>query len=89
MRYKRIDLYQTSTRKNIRNTRNGEKNVMSGIKDVLKLIKDEEIDYVDIRFTDPKGKLQHVTVMEDQVDEEFLVEGFMYIKRNLQYRSFR
>ena len=28
-------------------------------KDVLKLIKDEEADYVDIRFTDPRGKLQH------------------------------
>ena len=32
-------------------------------KDVLKLIKDEEAVYVDIRFTDPRGKLQHVTVM--------------------------
>ena len=47
-------------------------------KDVLKLIKDEEAVYVDIRFTDPRGKLQHVTVMEDQVDEDFLEEGFMF-----------
>ena len=47
-------------------------------KDVLKLIKDEEAAYVDIRFTDPRGKLQHVTVMEDQVDEDFLEEGFMF-----------
>ena len=46
--------------------------------DVLKLIKDEEIDYVDIRFTDPKGKLQHVTVDSDLVDEDFLEEGFMF-----------
>ena len=46
--------------------------------DVLKLIKDEEIDYVDIRFTDPKGKLQHVTVVSDLVDEDFLEEGFMF-----------
>ncbi|HSG36549.1 MAG TPA: type I glutamate--ammonia ligase [Paracoccaceae bacterium] len=46
--------------------------------DVLKLIKDEEIDYVDIRFTDPKGKLQHVTVVCDLVDEDFLEEGFMF-----------
>ncbi len=37
-------------------------------KDVLKTIKDEEVEYVDIRFTDPRGKLQHVTVMSDQVD---------------------
>jgi glutamine synthetase len=34
--------------------------------------------YVDIRFTDPRGKLQHVTVMADQVDEDFLDEGFMF-----------
>ncbi|MEO1639438.1 MAG: type I glutamate--ammonia ligase [Pseudomonadota bacterium] len=47
-------------------------------KAVLKLIKDEEADYVDIRFTDPRGKLQHVTVMADQVDEDFLEEGFMF-----------
>ena len=28
-------------------------------KEVLKLIKDKEIEFVDLRFTDPKGKLQH------------------------------
>ncbi len=46
--------------------------------DVLKTIKDEEVEYVDIRFTDPRGKLQHVTVLSDQVDEDFLDEGFMF-----------
>ena len=45
---------------------------------LLKTIADEDIDYVDIRFTDPRGKLQHVTVMADQVDEDFLDEGFMF-----------
>jgi glutamine synthetase len=47
-------------------------------KDVLKTIKDEDVEYVDIRFTDPRGKLQHVTVLADQVDEDFLDEGFMF-----------
>ncbi|CUH80059.1 type I glutamate--ammonia ligase [Tropicibacter naphthalenivorans] len=47
-------------------------------KDLLKKIKDEEIAYVDIRFTDPRGKLQHVTVIESEVDEDFLEEGFMF-----------
>ena len=47
-------------------------------KDFLKTIKDEDIDYVDIRFTDPRGKLQHVTVCSDLVDEDFLEEGFMF-----------
>ncbi|MGZ9809581.1 type I glutamate--ammonia ligase [Pseudoroseicyclus sp. H15] len=45
---------------------------------ILKMIKDEEVEYVDIRFTDPRGKLQHVTVMSDQVDDDFLQEGFMF-----------
>ncbi|MEM1375314.1 MAG: glutamine synthetase beta-grasp domain-containing protein, partial [Pseudomonadota bacterium] len=45
---------------------------------VLKLIKDEGADYVDIRFTDPRGKLQHVTVMSTEVDADFLEEGFMF-----------
>ena len=45
---------------------------------VLNLIKDEEVEYVDIRFTDPRGKLQHVTVVSDLVDEDFLTEGFMF-----------
>ncbi|MEL6204430.1 MAG: type I glutamate--ammonia ligase, partial [Pseudomonadota bacterium] len=46
--------------------------------DVLKTIKDEEVAYVDLRFTDPRGKLQHVTVMSDQVDEDFFDDGFMF-----------
>ncbi|MGJ8626624.1 MAG: type I glutamate--ammonia ligase [Sulfitobacter sp.] len=44
----------------------------------LKKIKDEEIEYVDVRFTDTRGKLQHVTVVNDLVDEDFLEEGFMF-----------
>ncbi len=51
---------------------------MSDRKKVLNLIKENEIEYVDIRFTDPRGKLQHVTVLEDQVDEDFLNDGFMF-----------
>ena len=51
---------------------------MSNIEEVLKSIKENEIEYVDIRFTDPRGQLQHVTVMEDQVDEDFLNDGFMF-----------
>jgi len=45
---------------------------------LLKMMKDEEVEYVDIRFTDPRGKLQHVTVVADLVDEDFLDEGFMF-----------
>ncbi len=51
---------------------------MTEASDLVKKIADEDIAYVDIRFTDPRGKLQHVTVMENQVDEDFLAEGFMF-----------
>jgi glutamine synthetase len=48
------------------------------VESVLKTIKEEGVEYVDIRFTDPRGKLQHVTVVNDLVDEDFLEEGFMF-----------
>ena len=48
------------------------------IQNVLDTIKDEDVAYVDIRFTDTRGKLQHVTVDVDLVDEDFLEEGFMF-----------
>ncbi|MDV7270001.1 type I glutamate--ammonia ligase [Thioclava sp. A2] len=51
---------------------------MSDIKNALKLMKDEEVEYVDVRFTDPKGKLQHVTLIVDEVDEDFFEDGFMF-----------
>nr|P43518.1 RecName: Full=Glutamine synthetase; Short=GS; AltName: Full=Glutamate--ammonia ligase; AltName: Full=Glutamine synthetase I beta; Short=GSI beta [Cereibacter sphaeroides]CAA50651.1 glutamate--ammonia ligase [Cereibacter sphaeroides]prf//2205239B Glu synthetase [Cereibacter sphaeroides] len=51
---------------------------MSKVADALKLMKDEEVEYVDIRFTDPRGKLQHVTLVADLVDEDFFEEGFMF-----------
>ncbi len=44
----------------------------------LSKVKDEGIEYVDIRFTDTRGALQHVTIVADLVDEDFLEEGFMF-----------
>ena len=44
-------------------------------KNVLKVIKDKDIDYVDLRFTDPRGKLQHVTMDAKMVDEDMLNDG--------------
>ena len=45
---------------------------------ILKIIKEKEIEYVDLRFTDPKGKLQHVTMDKSIVDEEMLNEGIFF-----------
>ena len=30
--------------------------------DVLQVIKENEVKYVDLRFTDPRGKWQHLTI---------------------------
>ncbi|MEN8832651.1 type I glutamate--ammonia ligase [Pacificibacter sp.] len=48
------------------------------IENVLKTMKDEDVQYVDVRFTDPRGKLQHVTLRYTEVDADFLEEGFMF-----------
>ena len=45
---------------------------------VLKQMKDKDIEYVDLRFTDPRGKLQHVTMDSKVVDEEMLDEGIFF-----------
>ncbi|MBV1865003.1 MAG: type I glutamate--ammonia ligase [Rhodobacteraceae bacterium] len=46
--------------------------------DVMKQIADEDIQYVDVRFTDPRGRLQHVTIIVDEINEDFFEEGFMF-----------
>ena len=44
----------------------------------LKLIKDNEVKWVDLRFTDTKGKEQHVTMPVKEVDADFFEEGKMF-----------
>jgi len=51
---------------------------MSDAKKVLDLIKENDAQFVDLRFTDPRGKLQHVTQHIDTIDEDSLTEGFMF-----------
>ena len=41
---------------------------------VLKLMKDNDAKFVDLRFTDTRGKEQHVTMPASVVDED-LFEG--------------
>src|SRR5215470_12305910 len=48
---------------------------MKTAKDVLSSIKDKEIKYVDLRFTDPRGKWQHVTFDATVIDEDAFAEG--------------
>ncbi|MGH8473627.1 MAG: type I glutamate--ammonia ligase, partial [Gammaproteobacteria bacterium] len=51
---------------------------MATAKDVLARIKDEEIEWVDLRFTDPKGKWQHLTMCAGVIDEDALEDGLMF-----------
>ena len=44
----------------------------------MEMIKENDITFVDLRFTDPRGKMQHVTQHIDTIDEESLAEGFMF-----------
>ncbi|MDG2004620.1 MAG: type I glutamate--ammonia ligase [Novosphingobium sp.] len=51
---------------------------MASAKDVLKQIKDEEIEWVDLRFTDPKGKWQHLSMVAAVMGEDELEDGLMF-----------
>jgi len=46
--------------------------------EVLNLIKEKEVKFVDLRFTDTKGKEQHVTVPAHTVDEDLFEDGKMF-----------
>lgn len=46
--------------------------------EVLDLIKEKQVRFVDLRFTDTKGKEQHVTVPARQLDEDFFEDGKMF-----------
>ena len=45
---------------------------------LLKLMKDEDVQYVDLRFTDPRGKMQHVSFHKNMVEDDFFTEGQMF-----------
>ncbi|WP_213993519.1 glutamate--ammonia ligase [Sodalis sp. dw_96] len=45
---------------------------------VLTMLKEHEVKFVDLRFTDTKGKEQHVTIPAHEVDEDFFDDGKMF-----------
>ena len=47
-------------------------------KKVLDMIKENDVQYVDFRFTDPRGKWQHIAQHVSTVDEDMLTEGIMF-----------
>ena len=47
----------------------------SGAKDIIKRLADEEIEFVDLKFTDLFGRLQHFSVPSVEVDEALFEDG--------------
>ena len=48
------------------------------VENVLSLIQENEVKFVDLRFTDTKGKEQHISIPSHQVDADFFEEGKMF-----------
>ena len=44
----------------------------------LNMIKENDVKWVDLRFTDTKGKEQHVTIPVKEIDEGFFEDGKMF-----------
>jgi glutamine synthetase len=51
---------------------------MKTANDVLKTLKDKDVKFVDLRFTDTKGKMQHVTADVSSVDEGTFQDGYAF-----------
>ncbi|EIL2908269.1 glutamate--ammonia ligase [Vibrio alginolyticus] len=48
------------------------------VENVLSLIQENEVKFVDLRFTDTKGKEQHISIPAHQIDADFFEEGKMF-----------
>lgn len=48
------------------------------MKNVFKMIEENNVKYVDFRFTDPRGKWQHTAQSVGTVDEDMLTDGIMF-----------
>ena len=45
---------------------------------IFTMIKENDIKFVDLRFTDTKGKEHHITIPVSQIDEDFFEDGKMF-----------
>ena len=51
---------------------------MSNPKKVMEMIKEHDVKYVDFRFTDPRGKWQHMAYSIKAINADVLAEGVMF-----------
>ena len=50
----------------------------SDVENVLELIREKNVEFVDFRFTDPRGKWQHVSQTTAIVNEDTFTDGVMF-----------
>jgi glutamine synthetase len=46
--------------------------------DVINMIKEKDVKFVDLRFTDTRGKMQHVTADANCIDESIFADGYAF-----------
>ena len=46
--------------------------------DVMEMIKEHSVEFVDLRFTDPRGKWQHTAQHISTIDEDAFRDGIMF-----------
>jgi glutamine synthetase len=51
---------------------------MTTYADIKKMIEENDVEYIDVRFTDPRGKLQHLAMCAHAMDEDAFNEGIMF-----------
>lgn len=48
------------------------------VEHILSMIKEQHVKYIDLRFTDTRGKEQHITIPAHQINQDFFEEGKMF-----------
>ncbi|HBM12214.1 MAG TPA: glutamine synthetase, partial [Rhodospirillaceae bacterium] len=49
-----------------------------GVKKVMEMIKENDVQFVDFRFTDPRGKWQHTAQHVSTIKESIFKDGIMF-----------
>ena len=50
----------------------------SSVGKVLEMLREHSVEYVDLRFTDPRGKWQHTAQHVSTIDEDVFRDGIMF-----------
>ena len=51
---------------------------MTSYADIRKMIEENDVEYIDVRFTDPRRKLQHLAMCAHAMDEDAFNEGILF-----------